>query len=59
MDVTDAVNDVRAKAFRELLVAKDLTLSVVLEVAVAFEATLNDLAELGSEELEVEEMVYA
>ena len=59
MDVRDAVNDVRPEALSELLVALDLALGVVLEVAVALEAALNEAAELGGEGVVVEEVVDA
>ena len=59
MDVADAVDDVRPEAFCELLVAQDLSFGVVLEVAVALEATLDNLAELGGEKLGVEEVMHA
>ena len=59
MDVRDAVNDVRPEALSELLVALDLALGVVLEVAVALEAALDESAELGGEGVVVEEVVDA
>lgn len=74
MDVADAVDDVWSEALGEslgivrprqasatkeaYLVADNLAFGIVLEVSVALEAPLDDLAELGSKGLVVEQVVY-
>ncbi|KAI3478079.1 hypothetical protein L1887_60010 [Cichorium endivia] len=57
VDEADAVDNVRSETLGEGPVACDLALGVVLKVPVTLEAALDELAELGGEELLVVEVV--